>query len=306
MSSMCRQSADHSQQMPLSDLSVAFSRMGEEGVYDPSGCCGEYVQDLLQQKSKHVQHWIEDGAILYICGSNRLGQSVLECLGLILAGCESDVHKLRLEGRIVMELWGEPPMSKTFTVKEGTMEGANEKTQAKEDTDTLCQALLEAVKNGSHGEVQHLLMAKADANFQAGSRKYTRIGLRQEVGETALHWAALRGDDVAAQWLLEAHADPDLQDQDGKAPLHIAAFNGVASVSKQLLETLCNPNARDLRGNTPLQWVVLAGGSVRMTKLLLKYGACGDIANDDGEFPADVAEEQGSDAVASLIRNAAL
>eukprot|EP00971_Amphidinium_carterae_P241730 4799756-Amphidinium_carterae.2 len=43
-----------------------------------------------------------------------------------------------------------------------------------------------------------------------------RIGLRQEVGETALHWASLRGDDVIADMLLSASAEPDLCDQDGK------------------------------------------------------------------------------------------
>jgi len=149
-----------------------------------------------------------------------------------------------------------------------------------------------------------LVEAGTDVNFQAGSRKYTRIGLRQEVGETALHWAALRGDDVVAPVLLSAKADPNLRDQDGKAPLHIAAFNGVASVSRRLLEAQCDVNACDKRGNTAMQWVILAGGSVRMIKLLLKHGARGDIANDDGEYPADVAEEQGSDMVAELIRQA--
>ncbi|CAE8649184.1 unnamed protein product, partial [Polarella glacialis] len=54
--------------------------------------------------------------------------------------------------------------------------------------------------------------------------------------------------------------------------------------------------------NTALQWVVLAGGSLRMIRLLLKHGARGDIANEEGELPADIADEQGSEAAANLIR----
>merc|ERR1712196_235513 len=144
---------------------------------------------------------------------------------------------------------------------------------------------------GDIQEVTRLVEAGTDVNFQAGSRKYTRIGLRQEVGETALHWAALRGDEPVATLLLSAQADPDICDQDGKTPLHIAAFNGVFKVSQKLLEGKCDVNACDQRGNTPMQWVVLAGGSVRMIKLLLKHGARGDIANKEGEFAADVAED---------------
>merc|ERR1712228_138866 len=119
--------------------------------------------------------------------------------------------------------------------------------------------------------------------------------MRQEIGETALHWATVRGDDIAAKRLLAAHAHPDLQDQDGKTPLHIAAFNGVPDVLKTLLEARCNPDLRDARGNTALHWVILAGGSLRMIKLLLKHGANAAITNEQGDSPKDTAAENSID-----------
>merc|ERR1712154_713413 len=117
---------------------------------------------------------------------------------------------------------------------------------------------------------------------------------------------ALRGDIAVADWLLGARADPNLRDQDGKSPLHIAAYNGVANVLEKLLLARCDPDIGDLRGNTALHWVILAGGSVRMVKLLINYGARCDIPNENGQSPVDFAEEQGSDLAASLMRKAAI
>merc|ERR1712110_969539 len=135
-------------------------------------------------------------------------------------------------------------------------------------------------------------------------RKYTRIGLRQEVGETALHWATLRGDAMVAERLLAARANPDLRDQDGKGPLHIAAFNGVTNVAQCLLTATCEPDAQDFRGYTALHWTILAGGSMRMIRLLLKGGAHASVANEAGELPSDLAAEQGYEVAAELLMEA--
>ena len=288
----------------LSTVFTAFSRMGEEGIYDAAGNCGEYVQDQLRAHSTEVRELLLDGAgTVQICGNSRMGSSVLEALGAIL-GAEG-LQRMRTEDRIIQELWGEgAPRSLDVSSLEGGTASGEASLMADDSVVQLSKDLLESVKNGNQQEVQRLLAAGADVNFQPGSRKYARIGLRQEAGETALHWAALRGDDIIAEWLLAANSDPDLRDQDGKSPLHIAAFNGVHDVSERLLLAKCNPDAQDLRGNTPLQWVVLAGGSMRMVKLLLKYNARGDIENSEGDNVADVAEELGSMAVANLVRKA--
>jgi len=240
-----------------------------------------------------VRDALARGGVVYICGANRIGQGVLRVLGEILDGGEPEVQELRRSGRIVLESWGEPP--KPLDIGAVDPKGTCSSAEGPEVTrERQSKLLLEAVKNGNGHEVERLIALGVDVNFQAGARKYTRIGLRQEVGETALHWAALRGDDAVANCLLEARADPNLRDQDGKAAIHIAAFNGVASVAQRLLVARCDPDIQDARGNTALQWVILAGGSMRMLRLLLKHGAQSGIANDDGELPADVAEEGGA------------
>jgi len=290
------------------DVVVAFSRVGEEGVYDKSGCCGSYVQDKLQAQAEELRQWMESGAVIFICGSNRMSVAVLSAVEKLLRGGAEEMKKLRSQGKVVVESWGEAhkPPDLQGLLSEGTNGGYSSAAAPTPEAAAalLSKDLLEAVKTGNRPKVEELLTQGADPNFQAGSRKYTRIGLRQEVGETGLHWAALRGDQPVAELLLNAKADPDLKDQDGKAALHIAAFNGIVNVSQQLLASKCDPNAQDLRGNTALHWVLLAGGSMRMIRLLLKNGACGDIANAEGELPADMAEDQGSDAAANIIRQA--
>lgn len=281
---------------------TAFSRVGEEGVYDPSGCCGEYVQDQLRAHAEDIREQFSRGGVVFLCGGSRFGSEVLSCLGEVLGGSDDELQRWRREGRIVQESWGGAPAP--LKLEELGFEGvavSGDVAQADEEAH-IAAALLEAVKNGQLAEVQRLIDGRADVNFQAGARKYTRIGLRQEVGETALHWAALRGDDATAELLLAAGAEANLRDQDGKTPLHIAAFNGSAGVAERLLSARCDPNSQDLRKNSALHWVVLAGGSMRMLRLLLKGGADPELANEEEDTAADIAEEQGSFAAATLLR----
>jgi len=244
-------------------------------------CGGQHVQDQLRANAEKIIEWLASGGTLYTCGSNRLGKGVPDVLGEVMERNDEDVQRLRGEGRLFQEFWGALPEP----LKMGGM------------------ALVEAVKNGNHNAVEKLLDMGVNVNFQATEARATRIGMRQEVGETALHWATVRGDDIAAKRLLAARANPDLQDRDGKTPLHLASFNGVPDVLKTLLEANCNPDLRDARGNTALHWVMLAGGSLRMIKLLLNHGANAAIANEQGESAVDAAAENGFDAAVGLLES---
>ncbi|CAE8658342.1 unnamed protein product, partial [Polarella glacialis] len=180
----------------LAELAVAFSRRGEEGIYDPSGCCGEHVQDQLSARGAYIRSWFQGHGVMYICGSNQMAQGVLEGVSKVLEGGDLELQRLKAEGQVVVESWGEAPKLPPELAAHGFRAAGQSEAESQEaKVYALSQQLLEAVKCGNHSEVDRTLAEGADANFQAGSRKYTRIGLRQEVGETALHWAALRGDE---------------------------------------------------------------------------------------------------------------
>ena len=54
-------------------------------------------------------------------------------------------------------------------------------------------------------------------------------------GETALHWWAIEGNDVAVQWLLSLGAKVDTKDESGATPLIHAAQLGNVTTCKILL-----------------------------------------------------------------------
>eukprot|EP00933_Yihiella_yeosuensis_P023704 TRINITY_DN18448_c0_g1_i1.p1 TRINITY_DN18448_c0_g1~~TRINITY_DN18448_c0_g1_i1.p1 ORF type:complete len:173 (-),score=33.14 TRINITY_DN18448_c0_g1_i1:22-540(-) len=54
-------------------------------------------------------------------------------------------------------------------------------------------------------------------------------------GRTALHLAALAGDTKSAEWLIEAKADPHLQDHLRRLPLELAIRAGAEDVQEVLL-----------------------------------------------------------------------
>jgi len=79
----------------LSELITAFSREQEKKVY---------VQHRLEERRESLKALINEGAYIFVCGSNAMGDSVRE---QIAAAVESKDGLKRLEdqGRFVTELW---------------------------------------------------------------------------------------------------------------------------------------------------------------------------------------------------------
>ncbi|HVQ13801.1 MAG TPA: ankyrin repeat domain-containing protein, partial [Vicinamibacterales bacterium] len=71
-------------------------------------------------------------------------------------------------------------------------------------------------------------------------------------GFTALMFAARQGALDASTALIDAGADPNLQDPDGTPALTVAIVNGHHDVARLLLERGANPNVADTAGMTPL------------------------------------------------------
>ncbi|XP_046984027.1 TD and POZ domain-containing protein 1-like [Schistocerca americana] len=102
--------------------------------------------------------------------------------------------------------------------------------------------LREAAKKVAVEEVRLLLAAGAD------------VGARDVDGETALHWAALRGHAAVVRLLLSAASDPDARDQWWRTPLHWAARNGHAEAAAALLQAGADRGKTDEDADTPLDY----------------------------------------------------
>uniref|UniRef100_A0A7S4V8V4 Palmitoyltransferase n=2 Tax=Alexandrium monilatum TaxID=311494 RepID=A0A7S4V8V4_9DINO len=70
---------------------------------------------------------------------------------------------------------------------------------------------------------------------------------------TPLLWAAFGGHDEVVRLLLRFKANPDLRDESGQTPLHWAA-RGHAGTVALLLAHGASPDVRDADGRTPAFW----------------------------------------------------
>jgi hypothetical protein len=162
------------------------------------------------------------------------------------------------------------------------------------DIEPSTTPLIEAVKNYQERKVQKLLTKNVDVNAQ------------DESGNTALFWAAKRGNFALCKMLLVHGAHVDLANKHKQTPLHAAAMSGNIDAVSLLIDRGANVNARDsYRGRTPLHWVVrMTEGSVKkegqqmsvenateIIKLLLSRGANPMIQDLERHIPLAWAKE---------------
>ncbi|MEO1064333.1 MAG: ankyrin repeat domain-containing protein [Actinomycetota bacterium] len=106
--------------------------------------------------------------------------------------------------------------------------------------------------------------------------------------------------------LLDAGADPDLDDGDGFPPLYAATADersDRATIVELLLDAGADPDRRGLNDETPLH-VAAAAGDLTLVELLLRRGADPALATriDDMETPAEAAQRRGHATIADLLR----
>jgi uncharacterized protein len=111
-----------------------------------------------------------------------------------------------------------------------------------------------------------------------------------ELGRSALHYAAAEGNLEEVARLLISGADPNLQDQQQWTPLHFAAQANSAPCVEELLRAGANPALRDSHGNTPLFRAVFASrGSGDVICALRAGGADPNAINSHGVSPVILA-----------------
>ena len=116
---------------------------------------------------------------------------------------------------------------------------------------------------------------------------------RDELGQTALHRAAMAGDLEAVRSLLHGKADVNAKSRRGYTPLHCAVISQRTDTARLkrvvhlLLASGANLNARDAGGRTPLHVAAVAitrqlGIDHGVVKTLLDSGAQVNERDDGG------------------------
>ena len=141
----------------------------------------------------------------------------------------------------------------------------------------------------------------------------------------ALQKAVALGDDPAIRSLVATNpALVNIKDFLGWTPLHVAALTGQATVAERLLSAEADPNLQDDLGNTPLHWTAVLGdravaevllrppntdavarkeslGDLAPADVLRHYRAALDAAGSFGNSPLLLALQYDHPAVAELL-----
>ena len=119
--------------------------------------------------------------------------------------------------------------------------------------------------------------------------------IKDEHGRTALHRAVSIGRSKTVQILVDAGANPDIQDDGYRATaLHLAALNGYSGVVQILVDAGADPDIQDEYGETALHWAARHGiWRSEVVQILVDAGADLNIKNNDGETALVIAVERG-------------
>jgi ankyrin repeat protein/beta-lactamase regulating signal transducer with metallopeptidase domain len=114
-----------------------------------------------------------------------------------------------------------------------------------------------------------------------------------------INLAAYRGDLETVRSLIESGTEVDAKDDDG-TPLHYAAMAGHEVVAQYLIDSTANVNAGNRNGWTPLHFSAI-GGSAEVARILVVGGADVEVRSDIGQTPLLRAASEGNKGVVEVL-----
>ena len=148
--------------------------------------------------------------------------------------------------------------------------------------------LLEAAKTGMADRVLSLLESGVDVNA------------RDELGKTALIYAAEKDDDVCLRLIVEARPNIDAVDLEGQTALMAAAWKGNSECVDLLIKAGANVNKHDNAGCKVLIGAI-ENGNQKCVKLLIEAGADVNVRDPDGKPAVMCAAENCCDKCVNLL-----
>jgi len=104
-------------------------------------------------------------------------------------------------------------------------------------------------------------------------------------GMSAYHWAAKNGNVEITQLLVDAKADPNVQNKVGKTPVALAAESGHVEVLKLIVDSGGDIESVDQIGGTPLLWASGLSKNPATVEYLIKAGGNVNIIDSNGMTP---------------------
>ena len=224
----------------------------------------ERVSQLLE-KGADVKARSQEGETALTLASNKSQLSVVK--RLLTAGADPAARDE--EGNTALSL----------AAKKGNAELVTLLLAFKPAVPELTQALLKAAERDDATEIARQLV-ELGADVKA----------KDEKGETALLFAASRGNLNLARLLLDRGADPNARNDYGRTVLcQASGYDAKPELVRLLLEKGANPNLADSEGETPLM-LAASFNNLEILKLLVSKGANPKARNKEGETALDQAK----------------
>ncbi|XP_024218905.1 ankyrin-3 [Halyomorpha halys] len=151
--------------------------------------------------------------------------------------------------------------------------------------------------------------AALTGNIQLATRTLSELKGRKCInhqdseGETALHWAALRGHGAIVRSLLESGANVTNVDHCNNTALHAAACSGDIKSVRWLIMFGADPNAKNRNGSTPLH-VAVEKNHFEIVEHLISSCACLNATDNRKRTPLDIAMATNNIPLVVLLRAA--
>jgi ankyrin repeat protein len=155
--------------------------------------------------------------------------------------------------------------------------------------------------SGDEPKLRRLLLAGANPNDPA-QRRDDGSGAEPKQRDTPLMDAVWRGHGPVVETLIASRADLAATNADGLTALHLAAQWGHVGITQQLVRAGAGLDERTCSGATPL-FLAATFNQTECARKLVLAGADATIPTDEGATPADVADDAGFTATATLLRN---
>ncbi|XP_064641028.1 transient receptor potential cation channel subfamily A member 1-like isoform X2 [Lineus longissimus] len=157
-----------------------------------------------------------------------------------------------------------------------------------------------AVQNGQYDVLQPVLQG-THGHFEEMNGARTIVDWKDNMDQTALHYAAAIGNTAILQRLLEFGANPSQTDLEGKTPLHIASEKGNIGCAESLVAASKGElNDPDVDGMSPLL-LASSNGNRQMVKVLTALGADNSTKDDQKRTALMLAATNGHSSVVSIL-----
>ncbi len=126
------------------------------------------------------------------------------------------------------------------------------------------------------------------------------LDAQDEVGWTALHYAANQGNIGGVRALLEAGATVDIREGDGMTPLMRAASNGHNDIIALLVKHGADPRATAEDGRNAMM-LASSEGFLKTVRYLARLGVAVDAKTSGGQTARDIALSRRQDEIANFL-----